>query len=90
MIEATLQRCCADVLRLLATPSRKGVNELGFSETIHLRHLAAGKIPVALAYFPVLLTRLQVGCLSHLPASRNPLMCDDAGSKERWLTHMQS
>lgn len=60
MIAATLQRCCSDVLRLLATPGRKGTNEEGFSETIHLRHLAAGHIPVALAFFPVLLTRLQV------------------------------
>lgn len=94
MIAATLQRCCSDVLRLLATPSKKGVNELGFSETIHLRHLAAGRIPVALAYFPVLLTRLQVGCVSPLPTSRSPLSCtiryDDAGSAERWLTHLQS
>ena len=66
MINATLRRCCSDVLKLLASPSRKGINEEGFSETIHLRHLAMGKIPVALAYFPVLLTRLQGKGLPHV------------------------
>lgn len=70
MIAATLQRCCSDVLRLLATPGKKGPNEEGFSETIHLRHLAAGRIPVALAFFPVLLTRLQVDPVLLLSALR--------------------
>jgi len=58
-IQQTLRHCCEDVLRLLASKDRTGPNEEGFSETIHLRHLAKGKIPVALGYFPVLLTRLQ-------------------------------
>lgn len=50
LIHATLAHCCSDVL--------KGKNELGFSETIHLRHLLHGQIPVGFARFPVYITRL--------------------------------
>lgn len=99
MIAATLQRCCSDVLRLLATPGRKGTNEEGFSETIHLRHLAAGHIPVALAFFPVLLTRLQVDPIllslslslcSTVSIISVPVGSGGAGSAKRWVAHLQS
>ena len=54
MVNLTIQNCCPDVL---AGSTKQGENQDGFSETIHLRHLRMGKIPVGVAYFPVLLTR---------------------------------
>jgi len=53
-INQTLQHCCADVF---------DTNVLGFSETIHYRHLLQGKIPVSLARFPVYITRYFDYCL---------------------------
>lgn len=47
-INETLTYCCADV--------SKG-NYLGYSETIHYRHLLNGKIPVSMARFTVFITR---------------------------------
>jgi hypothetical protein len=48
-INATLNHCCSDTIR--------GPNTLGYSETIHFRHLLAGHIPVGYARFPVYITR---------------------------------
>lgn len=48
VINETLAFCCADVL---------GGNYLGYSETIHYRHLLQGKIPVSMAHFTVFITR---------------------------------
>ena len=45
----SLSYCCTDVL---------GRNKLGYSETIHFRHLESGQIPVSMGYFPVLLARI--------------------------------
>ena len=48
-IDLTLSYCCKD---------RKGIDEDGYSEIIHKRHLAAGPIPVSVTRFPVYLTRI--------------------------------
>jgi hypothetical protein len=50
-VNATLQHCCKDNVP-------DGPNRLGYSETIHFRHLLNGKIPVGFARLPVYLTRL--------------------------------
>lgn len=54
-MDTTLQYCCADVF---------GNNNIGFSETIHYRHLLEGRIPVSLARFPVYITRYFDYCLA--------------------------
>ncbi len=48
LINETLSYCCSDVLL---------GNYLGYSETIHYRHLLHGKIPVSMAHFTVFITR---------------------------------
>lgn len=50
-VNATLSYCCGD-------NTETGANTLGYSETIHLRHLREGKIPVGFARLPVYITRL--------------------------------
>eukprot|EP01034_Spumella_vulgaris_P025288 gene25288-31726_t len=46
----TLAHCCEDSAMN---------NTMGQSERVHMRHLEAGKIPISLARFPVLLTRVR-------------------------------